>query len=836
MSFLFGGNPIDELVDKATSENLPIGSEDMVLNLEIADKIKSKNTPANYAAKSIKRRLLFKNPNVQILAMKLADTCAKNSGSHFLVEVASRDFMDTLVSIGGSLQLTDLAARKAALALIQNWGLSFKGKPELSYACEVYETLKREGVPFPPVDRAEVSSVMIDTTTAPEWTESDVCMRCRTQFTTFNRKHHCRNCGQTFCHACSSKNVPLPHLGITDPVRVCDGCNMKMSARAAGGASPAPVRNESVRYKDVAAQREQDDLERAIAASLALSGGAGNGGAVANKPAVKKAQPAPTYNMGGADEEEDEDLKAAIEASLRDLKVAEDVKSGEGAGGAYSYGNAAAGGGSGGAFAGFGGYADQAPSAAALLTPLPSSQELSRIEIDNLKLFADLVEKMEADVQQRGIGVMSHSQISDLYTKLFALQPKLQWSLDDAVSKYRKSMDMNERVSDSLQMYDRLMQERLISRGSFGAPPQQQYWGTPQQAPGQGYYAAGVPATYPQQSAPPQQAYSQYGTPPQQQVPGGYAVPQQGWGPAAAGAYAPPAQQAPPSQQFPSDPNYQYSQAPPSQQPHDGYQQQQQFSQASPIDAGYAPHPQQGYNPAASAHAPSDPGYAPQQGYPSQPQPTNQAQTSMDQGYAPQLQQPRSQQGYAPVDATGQRHYPQPQQQQVPGAAADPSDPAYASQQGYASQPQQASPAQPPMDQGYPSQQHQPLSQQGYAPVDSSAQQQFSQSQQQQPAPVAAAAPAVKGYNTDLHGLQFAPNPADQAQQISPQHPQQQSHPLPLHPQQQQQVSPAEQAYVYGSAPVPVAQQQQPFGGYHHQPPPPQPNPSPAQDSPLIEF
>lgn len=75
--------------------------------------------------------------------------------------------------------------------------------------------MKQEGYKFPILRE---SDAMFSADSAPEWLDGNVCHHCRVQFGVLNRKHHCRACGQVFCHNCSSKNISLPKFGIEKEV------------------------------------------------------------------------------------------------------------------------------------------------------------------------------------------------------------------------------------------------------------------------------------------------------------------------------------------------------------------------------------------------------------------------------------------------------------------------------------------------------------------------------------------------------------------------------------------------------------------------------------------
>lgn len=50
------------------------------------------------------------------------------------------------------------------------------------------------------------------------------CYECGLRFSTLKRRHHCRICGQIFCHSCCSHQVPGKIIGYTGYLRACTYC------------------------------------------------------------------------------------------------------------------------------------------------------------------------------------------------------------------------------------------------------------------------------------------------------------------------------------------------------------------------------------------------------------------------------------------------------------------------------------------------------------------------------------------------------------------------------------------------------------------------------------
>ncbi|KAG2224065.1 hypothetical protein INT45_004946 [Circinella minor] len=460
VSLWWGQSALDELIAKATSEFLPAGQEDLALHLEISDQIRSKKVNAKDAMRSLKRRLEHTNPNVQMSTLSLVDTCVKNSGDQFVREVASREFMDQLTSMARSPAGCNPDVKNKILSIIQTWSVAAKGNPALAYITDTHRLLQAEGHVFPPMNAA-VDSIFLETSAPPEWSDSDVCERCRTAFTMTNRKHHCRQCGKTFCQECSAKTMPLPHLGIDEEVRVCDGCHIKLKLAKAAKKNvlpPLPFSPPSQAtavpqpsYQQHSAPSSQsvptsgavpppgaeedfdEDMKKAIEMSLKEAEQQKNFGR-GYTPSQQPSKSTPTTTatttttttaaQANQEEEEDPELAAAIAASLREMQLSSNTSK----------------------------SSDWEQRA---LQPNPD--DISRVEMENVELFSTLIERIHA----RGGDISNDPQINKLYTQIGALQPKLVKTLADVINKHKILVTLNDKMNAAVKAYDRLLEERV---------------------------------------------------------------------------------------------------------------------------------------------------------------------------------------------------------------------------------------------------------------------------------------------------------------------------------------------------------------------------------------
>ncbi|KAM0331469.1 hypothetical protein ACHAQA_003145 [Verticillium albo-atrum] len=571
---------LDEQIEKATSSSL----EDIALNLEISDVIRSKTVQPKEAMRSLKKRIGNRNPNTQLSALNLTDTCVKNGGTHFLAEIASREFMDNLVSLLQAVGAVAVNAEVKAkiLELVQSWAAATEGRHDLGYIGEVYKTLQREGYQFPP--KISVSSSMIDSSAPPEWIDSDVCMRCRTAFTFTNRKHHCRNCGNCFDQQCSAKSIPLPHLGILQAVRVDDGCYAKLSDKSGRVAQAAAPQDKTPTYphktRSTSAMQPRsaradegfdEDLKKALAMSLEEVKGYSKGYVepTVNAPGQGSANAGGNSATTKQAEEDDDDLKAAIAASLADMEEQKQRHA-----------------------AALKEQTSTTQSAATSTFALPKNDyELTPVEAENINLFATLVDRLQT--QPPGT-ILREPQIQELYDSIGALRPKLARTYGETMSKHDTLLDLHAKLSTVVRYYDRMLEERLSKAyhqhtiGGYNMPPGRQtsYPSMQGGAPGtaENFYTG--------------EQRHDYGQAPQMYPPHPQQTPQ---------PHAPPS--APPS-------------VDPVPSPYPNLQQPQQYHQA--------PGPQQTPTPGAAppAQPTQHPAAAPQQNYwqPSVPQQSSQHQ------------------------------------------------------------------------------------------------------------------------------------------------------------------------------------------------------------------
>lgn len=541
----FGSTPsIDEKVDRATSESLPSGEQDLALNLDICDMIRSKAVPPKDAMRSLKRRLIHKNPNVQILALHLIDVCIKNGGNHFLAEISSREFMDSFVQVlkSGTGGTVNPQVKTLMLEYLQNWAHAFQGQIQHGYVNKVYEQLKSEGFPFP--TGAVINASFIDSSSPPEWTDSDTCMKCGESFTFVNRKHHCRNCGRVFDQKHCNNYISLPHYGIYEPVRVCDDCYEELKAKSGDSADRKSVssnventkstssrtysNNESLRRAPTVAtsggdDSEDEDFKRALQLSLEESNKGMNPPSSSHNSVASTTAAVPSISMttSAEEDEEDDDMKAAIAASLQDLKISKQQEGGRGGdyynndnsnnnndntiynsstSGLYELPSTTS-----------NIYSSQSfdqqqqsndyhnddisSSNNAVSLPSINNTDLDSLEIEIMYRYIHMVESM----QNAPPGTILHdTKVQQLNENVSQLRPKLARSLRETVEKCDKLEELHGKMTAVARYWDRLLEDRLSHTYRWSQDPQ---YGQQSQPIQQMYYAESPPN---QRQAPPQ--------------------------------------------------------------------------------------------------------------------------------------------------------------------------------------------------------------------------------------------------------------------------------------------------------------------------------------------
>ncbi|KAJ0247755.1 Protein FREE1 [Hirschfeldia incana] len=87
------------------------------------------------------------------------------------------------------------------------------------------------------------------------------CTSCGSDFGAFNRRHHCRNCGDVFCDKCSQGRIALTAEENAPQVRVCDRCMAEVSQRLSN-AKESASRNMSLQSHEDLARKLQEEMQR----------------------------------------------------------------------------------------------------------------------------------------------------------------------------------------------------------------------------------------------------------------------------------------------------------------------------------------------------------------------------------------------------------------------------------------------------------------------------------------------------------------------------------------------------------------------------------------------
>lgn len=334
----------------------------------------------------------------------------------------------------------EISVRAKMLQYLQDWRYIAKSNTnELGAIIEAVEGLERDGFELPPPNpiTAKSGKAFTEAPVAPEWSDNMVCTKCRSEFGTFLRKHHCRNCGRIFCYKCSTKTMPLPWYSVNDPVRVCDGCFQRK-----GPVSKAPESTKKQVSSLTASRAEDDELANVMALSLKEYNQRQSASLTVNNFSTQSEIP------GATDAEDDPELAAAIAASLlewekqkRKEKVQPEVKTPK--------------------------RILDAPNVLSCKLPAQRSLEVDINDLDNILTFYDTVVQSNTSwiskVPESGIP----RPVQNIQDKAAASRFNVAKKSDYGHRRLRELTNLHEKLSEAVKMYDALLDKQFEGRVSF---------------------------------------------------------------------------------------------------------------------------------------------------------------------------------------------------------------------------------------------------------------------------------------------------------------------------------------------------------------------------------
>lgn len=124
--------------------------------LELCDKIKASPKGSQDFCYIIFNKLNHKVPHVSMQALTVLDACVSNCGKEFHKEMASQNFTESIREVLYSYKNPTVVTRMKYL--VRKWAEEFKNDPDLSHFVSIYYYLRGEGMVFPEEDESDPQS------------------------------------------------------------------------------------------------------------------------------------------------------------------------------------------------------------------------------------------------------------------------------------------------------------------------------------------------------------------------------------------------------------------------------------------------------------------------------------------------------------------------------------------------------------------------------------------------------------------------------------------------------------------------------------------------------